>query len=56
MIGWRTRQRVVKAALGVLTIGFLIYQWLPILTMALLSFTGPDGGTTFPMRGVSLHW
>src|SRR5207249_9536508 len=21
-----------------------------------LSFTGPEGGTTFPMRGVSLHW
>jgi putative spermidine/putrescine transport system permease protein len=56
VIGWRTRQRIVKIALGALTLGFLAYQWLPILTMALLSFTGPDGGTTFPMRGVSLHW
>ena len=56
MIGWRTRQRVVKVALGALTLGFLAYQWMPILTMGLLSFTGPDGGTTFPMRGVSLHW
>jgi putative spermidine/putrescine transport system permease protein len=56
VIGWRARQRVVKVALGALTLGFLVYQWLPILTMALLSFTGPDGGTTFPMRGVSLHW
>ena len=56
MIGWRTRQRLVKFALGALTLGFLAYQWMPILTMGLLSFTGPDGGTTFPMRGVSLHW
>ena len=56
MIGWRTRQRVVKVLLGALTLGFLAYQWMPILTMGLLSFTGPDGGTTFPMRGVSLHW
>ncbi len=56
MIGWRTRQRLVKVALGALTLGFLTYQWMPILTMGLLSFTGPDGGTTFPMRGVSLHW
>ena len=56
MIGWRTRQRLVKVALGALTLGFLVYQWMPILTMGLLSFTGADGGTTFPMRGVSLHW
>jgi len=46
----------VTWALGAVTVGFLAYQWLPILTMALLSFTGPDGGTTFPMRGVSLFW
>jgi putative spermidine/putrescine transport system permease protein len=38
------------------TILFLVYQWFPVLVMALLSFTGPDGGPTFPMRGVSLHW
>ena len=56
MIPWRTRQRLVTAALGTVTALFLAYQWLPMLTMAVLSFTGPDGGTTFPMRGVSLHW
>ena len=53
---WKTRQRLVTWALGTLTIGFLLYQWLPILTLALLSFSGPTGGTTFPMNGVSLHW
>jgi putative spermidine/putrescine transport system permease protein len=56
MISWRTRQRLVKASLGAVTGLFLAYQWLPMLTMAVLSFTGPEGGTTFPMRGVSLHW
>lgn len=53
---WRTRQKLVKWALGGVTFSFLIYQWFPILTMSLLSFTGPNGGTTFPMQGFSLHW
>lgn len=56
MIPWQTRQKLVKGALGAVTLLFLAYQWFPLLTMALLSFTGPEGGTTFPMRGVSLHW
>lgn len=56
MIAWRTRQRLVTAALGTVTVLFLAYQWLPMLTMAVLSFTDAEGGTTFPMRGVSLHW
>lgn len=55
-MNWRTRQRLVTIALGGVTALFLAYQWLPMLTMAVLSFTGPDGGTTFPMRGVSLYW
>ena len=55
-MSWRARQRLVTIALGTVTMLFLAYQWLPVLTMAVLSFTGPDGGTTFPMRGVSLHW
>lgn len=56
MIDWRTRQTLATGALGAVTVLFLVYQWFPMLTMALLSFTGPDGGPTFPMRGVSLHW
>jgi putative spermidine/putrescine transport system permease protein len=27
-----------------------------MLAIYILSFQGPDGGLTFPMRGVSLHW
>ena len=53
---WQTRARLTKWILGTVTIGFLVYQWLPILTLSVLSFSGPDGGTTFPMNSVSLHW
>lgn len=53
---WKTRSRLTGWALGTITVLFLLYQWLPILTLGLLSFSGPTGGTTFPMNGVSLHW
>ncbi len=56
MIHWRTRRKLVKWILAGVTFAFLLYQWFPILVMSVLSFTGPDGGTTFPMRGWSLHW
>ncbi|WP_375229643.1 ABC transporter permease [Roseobacter sp. S98] len=35
---------------------FLIFLYGPTLTIGVLSFQGPGGGLTFPMRGVSLHW
>ncbi len=35
---------------------FLVFLYGPTLTIAILSFQGPGGGLTFPMRGVSLHW
>ncbi|KPA23229.1 Inner membrane ABC transporter permease protein YdcV [Shimia sp. SK013] len=35
---------------------FLIFLYGPTFTIAVLSFQGPGGGLTFPMRGVSLHW
>lgn len=35
---------------------FLLFLYGPTLTIAVLSFQGPEGGLTFPMRGVSLHW
>jgi putative spermidine/putrescine transport system permease protein len=52
----RARSRLTFWVLGGITLLFLLYQWLPILTLGLLSFSGPTGGTTFPMNGVSLHW
>lgn len=35
---------------------FVLFLYGLILTVVLLSFQGPNGGLTFPMRGVSLHW
>ncbi len=35
---------------------FLIFLYGPTLTIAILSFQGPQGGLTFPMQGVSTFW
>jgi putative spermidine/putrescine transport system permease protein len=35
---------------------FALFLYGPTVTIVILSFQGPDGGLTFPMRGVSLHW
>ncbi|WFE88008.1 ABC transporter permease [Roseibium porphyridii] len=35
---------------------FLVFLYGPTITIAILSFQGPQGGLTFPMRGVSFHW
>lgn len=35
---------------------FLIFLYGPTITIAILSFQGPQGGLTFPMRGASFHW
>ncbi len=56
LLDHRQRSRLTAWVLGTLTVLFLLYQWLPIFTLSLLSFSGPTGGTTFPMNGVSLHW
>jgi putative spermidine/putrescine transport system permease protein len=35
---------------------FVLFLYGPMLTIFVLSFQGPEGGLTFPLRGVSLHW
>ena len=35
---------------------FLLFLYGPTITIAILSFQGPQGGLTFPMNGVSTHW
>ena len=35
---------------------FVVFLYGPTLTIIVLSFQGPGGGLTFPMRGVSTHW
>jgi putative spermidine/putrescine transport system permease protein len=43
-------------ALGAVFVLFVLFLYGPMLTIFVLSFQGPEGGLTFPMRGVSLHW
>lgn len=35
---------------------FVLFLYGPTTTIAILSFQGPNGGLTFPMDGMSLHW
>ena len=35
---------------------FLLFLYGPTITIGILSFQGPQGGLTFPMRGWSTHW
>ena len=35
---------------------YVLFLYGPTLTILTLSFQGPEGGMTFPMNGVSLHW
>jgi putative spermidine/putrescine transport system permease protein len=42
--------------LGAFFITFLVFLYGPTITIGILSFQGPQGGLTFPMRGTSLHW
>ena len=43
-------------ALSAFFVLFLVFLYGPTITIAILSFQGPQGGLTFPMRGTSLHW
>jgi putative spermidine/putrescine transport system permease protein len=51
----RTR-RSAKWALAVYFVVFLLFLYGPMLVMGVLSFQGPAGGITFPMKGLSFHW
>lgn len=43
-------------ALAIVFALFVLFLYGPMLTIFVLSFQGPEGGLTFPMRGWSLHW
>ncbi|MEY8879287.1 MAG: ABC transporter permease [Leptothrix sp. (in: b-proteobacteria)] len=42
--------------LGTVFAAFVLFLYGPMLAIFVLSFQGPEGGLTFPMRGVSTHW
>ena len=35
---------------------FVLFLYGPMSAIFILSFQGPNGGLTFPMNGVSIHW
>jgi putative spermidine/putrescine transport system permease protein len=43
-------------ALGAVFVAYVVFLYGPMVCIYLLSFQGPQGGLSFPMRGFSLHW
>ena len=59
MASWtpeRRRATWIKSGYSVYYAIFLVFIYGPMIAMFVLSFQGPRGGTSFPMRGFSLHW
>jgi putative spermidine/putrescine transport system permease protein len=52
----RRRKLRVKTGYSLYFVVFLVFIYGPMFAMFVLSFQGPRGGTSFPMRGWSLHW
>lgn len=50
------RGRWTKRILAIYFVIFLLFLYGPMLVMAALSFQGPQGAVTFPMRGLGIHW
>ncbi len=52
----RRKRAWIKSGFGVYFAIFLVFIYGPMIAMFILSFQGRRGGTSFPMRGVSLYW
>ena len=52
----RKRKAFIKGGFSVHYAIFLVFIYGPMIAMFVLSFQGRRGGTSFPMRGVSLYW
>ena len=52
----RKRKAFIKGGFSVYYAIFLVFIYGPMIAMFVLSFQGRRGGTSFPMRGVSLYW
>ena len=48
--------RTQTILLGAFFCLFLLFLYGPMICIFILAFQGPDGGLTFPIKGVSLHW
>ena len=59
MAGWsgeRKKKAWVKTGFSLYYAVFIVFIYGPMIAMFVLSFQGRRGGTSFPMRGVSLYW
>lgn len=54
--GTRGRRPLSFWVLTAVFVLFVLFLYGPMSAIYILSFQGPTGGLTFPMRGVSLHW
>lgn len=54
-MNWEKRGREFTL-LAILFGVFVLFLYGPLSAILILSFQGPDGGLTFPLNGVSLHW
>lgn len=52
----KKKRAAVKTLFSSYYVLFLIFIYGPMFAMFILSFQGRRGGTSFPMRGFSLHW
>ncbi len=52
----RKRKAWVKSGFSLYYALFLVFIYGPMIAMYILSFQGRRGGTSFPLRGVSLYW
>lgn len=52
----RHRRAVIKSGFSVYYVIFLVFIYGPMFAMFVLSFQGPRGGTSLPMRGFSFYW
>src|SRR6202142_4550895 len=50
------RKARIKAGFSIYYVIFFVFVYGPMLAMFTLSFQGPRGGVTFPMRGLSIFW
>ena len=52
----RRKRAWIKTGFSVYYALFVVFIFGPMMAMFILSFQGRRGGTSFPMRGVSLYW
>jgi putative spermidine/putrescine transport system permease protein len=54
MVG--TKRSLEFRLLAAFFAAYVLFLYGPMLVIVILSFQGPEGGLTFPLRGVSTHW